>query len=165
MEAHSLGFNAARGFVGGARKNAITIGALAALFQCRTRLCWWCKRHAITMAIENVVSMPHAALLVVQDRYHDGTRFDVIVSMPHAALLVVQVNTPTISIETLKVSMPHAALLVVQEENIMTIKEMFIVSMPHAALLVVQEQRYAEPTYFCEFQCRTRLCWWCKGVI
>ena len=61
-----IGFNAARGFVGG----ATTIGQFdeaSVLFQCRTRLCGWCseKQHG-KYDTDRIVSMPHAALWVVQ---------------------------------------------------------------------------------------------------
>ena len=36
-------FNAARGFVGGARNYAIHYSLYILMFQCRSRLCWWCK--------------------------------------------------------------------------------------------------------------------------
>ena len=39
---HFLGFNAARGFVGGATWG-MAAAAFAMLFQCRTRLCGWCN--------------------------------------------------------------------------------------------------------------------------
>ena len=38
-----LGFNAARGFVGGARIMLGIEGIKDYPFQCRSRLCWWCK--------------------------------------------------------------------------------------------------------------------------
>ena len=83
-------FNAARGFVGGARTNGCEDSAIKRSFQCRTRLCWWCKKKCngcpififcfnaargfvggarmilFLSKILFVVSMPHAALLVVQ---------------------------------------------------------------------------------------------------
>ena len=61
------GAHAARGFVGGAAAGLTTSGFRLKMFQCRTRLCGWCstlkdsaRRPIIT------VSMPHAALWVVQ---------------------------------------------------------------------------------------------------
>ena len=62
----TTGFNAARGFVGGASTIEI-------------------KKDVII-----VVSMPHAALLVVQEVDGIWRPTDLLVSMPHAALLVVQ---------------------------------------------------------------------------
>ena len=59
-------FNAARGFVGG----AAILGALGCLhltFQCRTRLFGWCSLQLAThLGNQKLVSMPHAALWVVQ---------------------------------------------------------------------------------------------------
>ena len=41
-----------------------------------------------------------------------------------------------------------------------------MVSMPHAALLVVQEVGFLDETKVpILFQCRTRLCWWCKELV
>ena len=61
-----IGFNAARGFVGG----ATTIGQFdeaSVLFQCRTRLCGWCSFARTKSGLDGIrVSMPHAALWVVQ---------------------------------------------------------------------------------------------------
>ena len=37
--------------------------------------------------------------------------------------------------------------------------------MPHAALFVVQELKKHEEAYYRLFQCRTRLCLWCKNQI
>ena len=82
-------FNAARGFVCGARagdpcsgtgwsfqcrtrlclwcKSRIA-GCYVARwkFQCRTRLCLWCKMRWFAFSVKWMVSMPHAALFVVQ---------------------------------------------------------------------------------------------------
>ena len=90
-------FNAARGFVGGAaslRKHTKSLH----LFQCRTRLCGWCscvrKYHLLSLLH---VSMPHAALWVVQQvAAYLGSGF-IPVSMPHAALWVVQLTTLVVS--------------------------------------------------------------------
>ena len=60
-------FNAARGFVGGAAQRRILSWNSLLMFQCRTRLCGWCSR--IDIAADRAardVSMPHAALWVVQ---------------------------------------------------------------------------------------------------
>ena len=59
------GFNAARGFVGGARWLR-AVKRCDSMFQCRTRLCWWCKANFFASSCAIAVSMPHAALLVVQ---------------------------------------------------------------------------------------------------
>ena len=62
------------------------------MFQCRTRLCVWCSIHGsmdYDMIIE--VSMPHAALCVVQLFMELIVTMSLYnVSMPHAALCVVQ---------------------------------------------------------------------------
>ena len=85
------GFNAARGFVGGAAK--IRLLMLEGFF----------------------VSMPHAALWVVQRNYMYIVIRIRTVSMPHAALWVVQRNCPHPLGRRRVVSMPHAALWVVQQ--------------------------------------------------
>ena len=72
------GFNAARGFVGGATNMLTYSGVTPALFQCRTRLCGWCNpQRRDTELRELDVSMPHAALWVVQRRrghWYDPSR-------------------------------------------------------------------------------------------
>ena len=63
-------------------------------FQCRTRLCGWCSNtHGFSIGDSVGVSMPHAALWVVQQRENqDGRTAGYDVSMPHAALWVVQLR-------------------------------------------------------------------------
>ena len=156
-------FNAARGFVGGAADYTGCIVWCAVWFQCRTRLCGWCSNIPVRKVnYINCVSMPHAALWVVQhlcETYWCGAAS---VSMPHAALWVVQ-HYFRLSEEdrawrfnaargfvggaasckqkkhgSLQVSMPHAALWVVQRQSKVQRQIHRIVSMPHAALWVVQ---------------------------
>ena len=60
-------FNAARGFVGGAAQLNELCPVECRPFQCRTRLCGWCSRDDLIVPAQAVrVSMPHAALWVVQ---------------------------------------------------------------------------------------------------
>ena len=88
---HASRFNAARGFVGGAAFAMPVEIFRRLLFQCRTRLCWWCSLYvAYDMDLPEQVSMPHAALLVVQHAMCVALLQLGYVSMPHAALLVVQ---------------------------------------------------------------------------
>ena len=62
-------FNAARGFVGGAAAISAFANTLRGLFQCRTRLCGWCSNDVVVADVmRSGVSMPHAALWVVQLR-------------------------------------------------------------------------------------------------
>ena len=106
--------------------------------------------------------------------------------MPHAALFVVQVSTGTKMYEYTRfnaargfvcgarntlawfvhlfsfVSMPHAALFVVQVQRREDCSNTPQVSMPHAALFVVQEGGNNHVQHLHKFQCRTRLCLWCK---
>ena len=79
------------------------------------------------------------------------------VSMPHAALWVVQQALYAASERSDEVSMPHAALWVVQQEDVEYLFSFFGVSMPHAALWVVQPQRNSAMLTKPKFQCRTRL--------
>ena len=61
------GFNAARGFVGGATKDLLCSQVERQMFQCRTRLCGWCNQALSEKPFGWWrVSMPHAALWVVQ---------------------------------------------------------------------------------------------------
>ena len=131
-------FNAARGFVGGA---TAIVGIVVACV---------------------IVSMPHAALWVVQhSRVFSEIREE---SCFNAARGFVGGATSGISkkLPYPIVSMPHAALWVVQQELMQIVLIPLAVSMPHAALWVVQ-QSTAPPTASATlFQCRTRLCGWCS---
>ena len=69
------GFNAARGFVGGAAPVKRGGAPHFMEFQCRTRLCGWCNPHGTRRSgCRRVVSMPHAALWVVQLARFSGTQ-------------------------------------------------------------------------------------------
>ena len=60
-------FNAARGFVGGAATFGDKTSFTPLTFQCRTRLCGWCSLGRLLRSLRALmVSMPHAALWVVQ---------------------------------------------------------------------------------------------------
>ena len=160
-----------------------------------------------------MVSMPHAALLVVQaaDDHIYNAFFEV--SMPHAALLVVQ-DSYSCSIVMSSLSFNAARGFVggarlkptctsscvgsfiaargfVGGARVLPIvvsdftarfnaargfvggarmiyqdiaSKRMNVSMPHAALLVVQERAFRIYKRRFQFQCRTRLCWWCKSM-
>ena len=134
------------------------------LFQCRTRLCWWCSQRIVLVNRKRYeVSMPHAALLVVQrvspvkgsvrrERFNAARGF------------VGGAAERRSTMETVgQVSMPHAALLVVQ-----LCLHLFLVLMGrcfNAARGFVGGVAFF--TFFLtfaavSFQCRTRLCWWCS---
>ena len=110
-------FNAARGFVGGAAR--VSSGARTSM------ICFNAARGFVGGAASGVVarakmtvvvSMPHAALWVVQHRWRGRRTFIRGVSMPHAALWVVQHRKGVhMNLKNL-VSMPHAALWVVQRK-------------------------------------------------
>ena len=109
-------FNAARGFVGGASMKS-TSGSLTVSFQCRTRLCWWCKSTLNSLKNEYIVSMPHAALLVVQE---------------------------------------SGSSLIIKEKQSFNAARGFVGG---ARKIAAEDHKELE-----EFQCRTRLCWWCKSI-
>ena len=70
-------FNAARGFVGGAAGSCDPTVRKDDSFQCRTRLCGWCSMKTGRCPKSFIpVSMPHAALWVVQPDYNmSGTHY------------------------------------------------------------------------------------------
>ena len=184
--ASAVCFNAARGFVGGARPYQDWVPPKAPKFQCRSRLCWWCKSDIKDLTSEMMeVSMPLAALLVVQAGVTVCSIKSFPVSMPLAALVVVQGSGRTAPTRPRRVSMPLAALLVVQAAIAKSTRVLDLfqcrsrlcwwckivinhapairgVSMPLAALLVVQEWVWIWWSVYTMFQCRSRLCWWCK---
>ena len=112
------------------------------------------------------------------------------VSMPHAALWVVQLYRLEEIIESLEVSMPHAALWVVQQsrkkstdswKSCFNAARGFVGGAAHSK---VQESKEGKPfpcrtrlcgwcsfscfkkrTSACGFQCRTRLCGWCSKAV
>ena len=85
------GAHAACGFVCGATALITSDFRRKISFQCRTRLCVWCNVQASgVVARATVVSMPHAALWVVQQSILLLIFRNENVSMPHAALWVVQ---------------------------------------------------------------------------
>ena len=132
------------------------------LFQCRTRLCLWCKWEWVCdSSIKNSFNAARGFVCgasIIGPIKHSSNE----VSMPHAALFVVQVFIDstfhyywtfqcrtrlclwckTSSYEVVywkyKVSMPHAALFVVQDQFTSDNSLELSVSMPHAALFVVQ---------------------------
>ena len=94
-----------------------------------------------------------------------GGRRGSAVSMPHAALWVVQRLTP--SGWMMRSSRFNAARGFVggAAPFVPNTLHVFDVSMPHAALWVVQPApRYCGKRGKTLFQCRTRLCGWCSGT-
>ena len=130
--------------------------------------------------------MPHAALLVVQGQMlvsrlkkHGSfnaargfvggascvlNKFNYLttVSMPHAALLVVQVRSSYFIIGLCLVSMPHAALLVVQVGLYELVGSPICFNAARGFVGGASSQSTSRTSYCQTFQCRTRLCWWCK---
>ena len=136
-------FNAARGFVCGARSVFVNKDGKRVRFQCRSRLCLWCKRK-----LQSFRKLLHrfqcrsrlclwCKMIRVIWKMRMVTRFNAargfvcgasptcaramprwLVSMPLAALFVVQGCFQALFIEPYIVSMPLAALFVVQGEHI-----------------------------------------------
>ena len=83
-------------------------------FQCRTRLCGWCSNdfqpiQVLKVGFNAARGFVGGAALILDDRIEKN-----LVSMPHAALWVVQ-HELVVAIQSARtVSMPHAALWVVQ---------------------------------------------------
>ena len=85
------GFNAARGFVGGAAPSISIFRLQRSSFNAARGFVGGAATKVIVVKILGVkVSMPHAALWVVQLTLNDQTVNFYAVSMPHAALWVVQ---------------------------------------------------------------------------
>ena len=134
-----------------------------------------------------LVSMPHAALWVVQleevDKILKMKRFQCRTRLCGWCNLI----AASTSVAVIPVSMPHAALWVVQHLFETRTGKPIEVSMPHAALWVVQRLSWKFARLFFSrfnaargfvggatipligsqrslilFQCRTRLCGWCN---
>ena len=90
-QASQHSFNAARGFVGGATDVDFDAKIVFVSFQCRTRLCGWCNRLPTMISIGSWRFQCRTRLCGwcnMQQRIADYGRIPV--SMPHAALWVVQ---------------------------------------------------------------------------
>ena len=110
-----LGFNAARGFVCGAANDVYEQVKEFDKFQCRTRLCVWCSKLADPRWLTSSMFQCRTRLCVWCSFERDHPRpLGRRVSMPHAALCVVQHWRVRVSCDPAAVSMPHAALCVVQ---------------------------------------------------
>ena len=135
-------FNAARGFVGGAARR--TIGRFNGLdmFQCRTRLCGWCSADGtLRQYPPSSVSMPHAALWVVQPAWGDVNDAEEVVSMPHAALWVVQQEEIDFLCLVRQFQCRTRLCGWCSPVDEKQVAYLHFVSMPHAALWVVQQER------------------------
>ena len=107
---------------------------------CRTRLCGWCSQLPAPLGYRTVpVSMPHAALWVVQPCMVGGTLSLRLVSMPHAALWVVQQGWGGVQV------CPHCCFNAAR-------------GFVGGAASYHDDQVNRK----CPFQCRTRLCGWCS---
>ena len=131
------------------------------------RLCGWCNsvQERRCRLIEHV-SMPHAALWVVQQPgFRQSQRRRGTVSMPHAALWVVQQTMNDIEFDKAIMFQCRTRLCGwCNMKNVNSVLDLVFVSMPHAALWVVQQLSGILPLGRMKFQCRTRLCGWCNRI-
>ena len=103
VHAGEFRFNAARGFVGGATKKKLSGEHVALAFQCRTRLCGWCNIHIEFCCFEWWRFQCRTRLCGwCNIEGSDAHRFRPLVSMPHAALWVVQQTAVTRLCQMLK---------------------------------------------------------------
>ena len=87
-----MGFNAARSIVCGATScGSLLSHQLSSFNAARSIVCGATRRGDKHSSLKEV-SMPHAALFVVQRGRHSGCSYSSAVSMPHAALFVVQLH-------------------------------------------------------------------------
>ena len=112
------GFNAARGFVGGASSHSFIYIDFISSFQCRTRLCWWCKAHII-------------------DNRCTFFRFNAARGFVGGARSIA----------------------------VCTIKESSWFQCRTRLCWWCKLQRRYQTAAGPKFQCRTRLCWWCKRYL
>ena len=85
------GFNAARGFVGGAAAKRFAQPSANRQFQCRTRLCGWCSRISLRKHTKSLQFQCRTRLCGwCSEKCRYCSLLACRVSMPHAALWVVQ---------------------------------------------------------------------------
>ena len=109
------GAHAARGFVGGTTISERIIVNEEFEFQCRTQLCGWCKLWKNSKRFSEEKGFNAARGFVGGAAVSRKFAIKMIaVSMPHAALWVVQLLIRNPKTDAIAVSMPHAALWVVQ---------------------------------------------------
>ena len=108
------------------------------------------------------VSMPHAALYVVQQAKKGEYFFGWEVSMPHAALYVVQLSCPFFLRVILPVSMPHAALYVVQPKTEGQLKHSGWFQGRTQHCMWCNYDTFLAFVIGAWFQCRTQHCMWCN---
>ena len=135
-----FGFNAARSIVGGATTCWKGTSSNRSFNAARSIVCGATSRRRRQRHGLHPVSMPHAALYVVQLHTFEPVRSEAPVSMPHAALYVVQLTTR--SLAKMIVACFNAARSIVCGATPPRddIRGTLCVSMPHAALYVVQQR-------------------------
>ena len=159
-------------------------------FQCRTRLCGWCrssggiatKRPGFNAARGYSLSPPPPLRGPPPPLTHGRLfSYGISASLPDARNLDCHIAPSQREglryfsfphryggsgerSEPIGAPMPHAALWVVQLEGGLLSWHDITVSMPHAALWVVQPYHEFRGNLRPAFQCRTRLCGWCSFV-
>ena len=134
------------------------------LFQCRTRLCGWCSRNESRCSLcRFCVSMPHAALWVVQRSKRKWILAGTICFNAARGFVGGAACKGRSFRERDSVSMPHAALWVVQHPGC---TQGVLPSLCFNAARGFVGGAASIPAAFdtqrSMFQCRTRLCGWCS---
>ena len=134
-------FNAARGFVGGAAKSRANHTRRIRCFNAARGFVGGAAGRRFRRSCADRVSMPHAALWVVQRDKKGWFSMKFTVSMPHAALWVVQPRTKSRNLRRLKSFNAARGFVGGAAANSVSNADSSGVSMPHAALWVVQPRR------------------------
>ena len=160
-----LCFNAARGFVGGAAVLYHHPCASQQKFQCRTRLCGWCSIIAGFVVVATAWFQCRTRLCGWCSNALVDMQGALTVSMPHAALWVVQRSS--LAWHTILVTFQCRTRLCgwCSTEKV----DEFIRHLPSfnaARGFVGGAADIYDEGFWCEetFQCRTRLCGWCSFV-
>ena len=159
-----IGFNAARGFVGGATIYDVNSCITGIRFQCRTRLCGWCNPLIARLDKQvSAVSMPHAALWVVQRSKKEKSLWRIISFNAARGFVGGATGIAYMLFALSNVSMPHAALWVVQlawQDSVFLFQRSF--NAARGFVGGATSEQVAEWRSSSMFQCRTRLCGWCN---
>ena len=134
------------------------------VFQCRTRLCGWCnlvRDHSQQMFYRFNAARGFVGGATFNERQTIHCRK---VSMPHAALWVVQPHgLGALAQENARFQCRTRLCGWCNTPMYRALDRYMEVSMPHAALWVVQHDLgLLMLRMICLFQCRTRLCGWCN---
>ena len=156
-------FNAARGFVCGARGIFKLLSSRILLFQCRSRLCLWCKNQYVLYVTAKGKSFNAARGFVCGARQNTSAVAEAPAEFQCRSRLCLWCKWD--------IHMPKGVIPKFQCRSRLCLwcKDIYIightpvqVSMPLAALFVVQASSVPYQYRFFRFQCRSRLCLWCK---